>query len=47
MKKIILVLLLVLFGCSNEQVNNTVTYIEPVKEGKLFDFLNADTKVFC
>ena len=44
MKKIILVLLLVLFGCSNEQVSNTVTYIEPVKEGNLFDFLNADTK---
>lgn len=45
MKKIILVLLLILFGCSNEQVSNTVTYIEPVKEGNLFDFLNADTKV--
>ena len=44
MKKIILVLLLILFGCSNEQVSNTVTYIEPVKEGNLFDFLNADTK---
>ena len=44
MKKIILVLLLILFGCSNEQASNTVTYIEPVKEGKLFDFLNADTK---
>ncbi len=44
MKKIILVLLLILFGCSNEQVSNTVTYIEPVKEGNLFDFLNLDTK---
>lgn len=44
MKKIILVLLLILFGCSNEQISNTVTYIEPVKEGNLFDFLNADTK---
>ncbi len=44
MKKIILVLLLILFACSNEQASNTVTYIEPVKEGKLFDFLNADTK---
>ncbi len=44
MKNIILVLLLILFGCSNEQVSNTVTYIEPVKDGNLFDFLNADTK---
>lgn len=45
MKKIILVLLLILFGCSNtETTDNEITYIEPVKEGKLFDFLNADTK---
>lgn len=44
MKKIILVLLLILFGCSNTETTNELTYIEPVKEGKLFDFLNADTK---
>lgn len=44
MKKIILVLLLILFGCSNTETTNELTYIEPVKEGNLFDFLNADTK---
>lgn len=44
MKKIILVLLLILFGCSNTETTNELNYIEPVKEGKLFDFLNADTK---
>ena len=44
MKKIILVLLLILFGCSNIETTNELNYIEPVKEGKLFDFLNADTK---
>lgn len=44
MKKIILVLLLILFGCSNIETTNELTYIEPVKEGNLFDFLNADTK---
>ena len=34
-----------MFGCSNtETTDNEITYIEPVKEGKLFDFLNADTK---
>ena len=44
MKKIILVLLLILFGCSNVETTNELNYIEPVKEGKLFDFLNADTK---
>ena len=44
MKKIILVLLLILFGCSNTEATDELTYIEPVKEGNLFDFLNADTK---
>lgn len=44
MKKIVLILLLVLFGCSNSQEDTNANYIKPVKEEVLFNFLNEDTK---